>query len=308
MTFPRLFQGRMDAYGTDEGGCDKVTDVPDHALQDEYERRIAAHLVGSNLMGVYPLADNLEVTWGCTDLDYTDDPTEAYNLRTLLNAAGINAWVETSRSKGFHVWTFCEEWTPAHLVRDALLAAHQILGIPATEINPKQTSLEGLKGYGNYVRLPYGGARAAEGFTDNGRQMVHHPLTNAPMDLAQFVGMAWGDLTAEATYGKLAAAYKPPPPPKPIHLEGAPVDVTGAIKARMSKGTYLAWFYGPAQDGNHHGRSESLARLGHLCHEDGFTAAECYTIIDTADRKWGKFSVRPDGPHQIERLVVNAYG
>lgn len=305
--FAELFQGRLNAYGTNEGGCDKIDQEAVESwgfdLESEYLDRIAAHLEGSNPMGVYPLTDDLMVRWGCTDLDYVEDPTDALNMATMLTTAGVNGWVEVSRSKGFHVWTFATEPIPANTMRNALLAVHQLLEIPATEVNPKQTSLEGLKGYGNYVRLPYPGA-ASTGWTSNERQMVfitgHHP---DKLPLADFVDVALEFRSEPAAYERLASAYIAPPPPTQVRIDAEPA-ISGAIIASMSRGTYLAFRYGPREG---HDRSSSLMRLAYLCKEDGLTPAETLAALRDADLRWGKFYDRADGEDQLIRMVTNAH-
>lgn len=308
--FAELFKGRLDAYGTDDGGCARVGGGLH--LEGEYQRRVFSHLMGATSMGVYPLMDSLEVHWGCTDLDYTEDPTEAWNLATLLESANINAWVERSRSKGFHVWTFATTAIPATTMRDALLAAHQILGIPPTEVNPKQTSFEGLKGYGNYVRLPYP-TSLAEGvgygpLRDGARRQTVINQEGGSLTLVDFTEAAIAQRTPQAAYERLAGIYQPPPPPKPIDID-EPTTISGTVIQNMSKGTYLAFKYGPRQDdGVHRDRSASLARLAHLCAEDGLTASSAMAVLRDADRRWGKFSERPDCDEQLGRMIDNAYG
>lgn len=298
--FAALFQGRMNAYGTEAGGCDKVDILDGWEGALEYEGRIDCHLSGDTPMGVYPLTDNLTVMWGCTDLDYTEDPTEALNLATMLRAAGVNAWVEVSRSKGYHVWTFASEPVPAQVMRNAMLAVHQMLEIPATEVNPKQTSLDGLKGFGNYVRLPYPGA-IETGVTANGRQMVMG--VHQSLNLNLFVTQAYDSRSPLGAYVKLAALYDAPPPPKRVDIDTEP-EVDGMIIAKMSKPGYLALRYGPREGRD---RSSSLMRLAHICHEDGLTPAECLAVVRQADLRWGKFSLRADCEDQLHRMVTHAY-
>lgn len=303
--FAGLFQGRMNAYGTDTGGCDKVDPEPldgwEAALT--YEARIRGHLDGIRPMGVYPLTDKLEVCWGCTDLDYTDDPTQALDLATLLRTAGVNAWVEVSRSKGYHVWTFASEPIPAIVMRNAMLAVHQMLEIPATEVNPKQVTLEGLKGYGNYVRLPYPGALETPPGEVQPRQSVIAPDGIHRITLAEFVENATASRSTLEDYEKVAALYIAPPPPQRVDIDTEP-ELDDTLARKLGKPAYLALKYGP-RDG--HDRSSSLMRLAHLCREDGVTPAEALAVVRAADLRWGKFWNRADGDDQLLRMVTNAY-
>ena len=133
--FGFLFRGRLDVYGTEEGGADRDD-------TESYSTRIQNHLLGVRPMGVYPMVDHPNdgwvVTWGCVDFDEGDLPSwvHAVNLQAVLHTFGITAWIERSRSKGYHVWVFLKGWTEAALVRRALLAACQIVDAPTKEINP----------------------------------------------------------------------------------------------------------------------------------------------------------------------------
>lgn len=145
--FAVLFAGRTDAHGTDSGGCVRgaVTGATYHA-----------HLVGEEAIGIYPLVDG-HVVWGCTDIDlgFERSLPMARNLRRALALLGITSWIERSRSKGWHVFVFAAGWLPAEHMRNALLFAHGVAGVPAKEVNPKQ--INGVE-LGNYLRLPYPGA------------------------------------------------------------------------------------------------------------------------------------------------------
>lgn len=251
-------------------------------------------------MGIYPLMDDLTVRWGCTDLDNGEADLEAANdIATMLRAAGLNAWVERSRSKGFHVWTFANEPVPAATMRNALLAVHQILEIPAKEVNPKQVSLDGTaKGLGNYVRLPYPGALAMHTAYNERQVMIG-------IGLPEFVKCALPRRNSAADYERLAQAYIPPPPPKLVDIGEEPT-LDRTLTARLSKPAYLAWRYGPTEG---HDRSSSMFRLACMCQEDGLTAGEALTIVrDLDNRLLHKFTDRPDGEEQLRKMITRAYG
>lgn len=310
--FANLFRGRTDAYGHNEGRM-----VP-NAFGDTVEQTtqphqwwIDRHLDGTEPIGVYPLMDDGNVWWGCTDLDNGEsDLVHARNLATLLEAGGVNAWVERSRSKGFHVWTFASEPIPAMVMRHALLAAHQRLEIPAKEVNPKQTTMDGLKGYGNYVRLPYPGADNHNGFTESYRQCViagEERLRSATdtLTLMEFVTAAWGQRSPLLAYEFLAGKYVPPPPRATVEIDTNHAAELDDLVSDMGLDLRCAFTYGPKEG---HDRSSSLARMAHLAREDGLTASDAFMVMRDADRRWGKFFDRPDGDDQLLKMIERAYG
>ncbi len=150
-----LFKGRRDAYGALNGCCIKkpLTDT-----------EIRQHIKGIERRGVYPLSpdimDGSGVFWGCADID-DGDLNKAQEVQENLNHIGIPAYIERSKSKGFHVWIFFSEPIPAKITRAILAYAVEDHGY---EIFPKQTAIA-PGGYGNYVNLPFFGADAKEGRT-----------------------------------------------------------------------------------------------------------------------------------------------
>ena len=134
----KLFRGRGDVYGTDSGGCAKLP-----LNRGTFER----HLNGSERIGVYPIVPingQASVVWGCSDFDLGLEQSlhQARQLHDALKAGGVTSWIECSRSKGYHVWVFATEPVSAEIMRNMLLAAHQVAEVPATEVNPKQTTLQ----------------------------------------------------------------------------------------------------------------------------------------------------------------------
>ena len=91
--------------------------------------------------------------WSCIDID-TEDYGLARSFESLLDESGVEAWVERSRSKGYHVWMFWDGWLSA---LDAFFFGRLVveeMELPKMESNPKQATLPEGK-LGNYVRLPY---------------------------------------------------------------------------------------------------------------------------------------------------------
>lgn len=275
--FSQLFAGREDVHGHDEGRC--VEGRPD----------FHAHLHGGNRIGVYPLRDDGYVRWGCIDIDF-DDVNLAKNLRGALAALDIKAFIETSRSKGYHVWVFAT-WGPARVMRDALMAACQICDYNPKEVNPKQVTTDGLvRGYGNYVRLPYGRGRPP------GRQEM------LGCNFAGFVTEAWATINPPDVLQAAAALYVPPPPPIPIVRD---VDATADRSQLNALGRHVLQ-NGPLE--GRQDRSTALMVLAHQCRESQLSRSEALAIVAEGDERWGKFYGRPDAVQRLEDVVRRAYG
>lgn len=300
-TFQELWLGRLDAYGTDHGGCERVP--PEAQGTDEFRRRLVAHLAGSAPMGVYPMRADNTVHWGCVDWDQGDgDLVHAINTQAVLAQFGVASWIEASRSKGWHLWVFAQGWVPAAVMRRALLAACQIVDAPTKEINPKQETLRGNQ-VGNYVRLPYPGVMT--GMPSDRQQMRDPSDPQRVLGLDEFLGMQ--PLAGRATTSQLQPLADLWVPPR---TSGATVDHTTVqafdrrLIARMSRPTYLAWEYGP-RDG--HDRSSSLARLVHMLREDGFNADEAASALWDADWRWGKHHARGDQDLYLPQIIERVY-
>lgn len=145
-----IFDGRHDGYFDSP----KLKYVETPAL-DEWWEQWDDHWLGNTDIGVYPRLDNGTCRWGCVDID-SGDFSEALEVQAGLRAAGIASWIEASKSKGYHVWVFCDGWVHAGYMRPLLVEVAHAAGLPEkTEINPKQVEAT-KKGVGNCVRLPYG--------------------------------------------------------------------------------------------------------------------------------------------------------
>lgn len=296
--FARLFRGRKDAYGADGGGCvtadpEMEWKYPPPLLLSHFER----HLSGEHLIGIYPLLDDLTVGWGCSDID-VEDRQQAMNLYDALRALGMWPWLEASRSKGYHVWVLPEDWCPAQSMRDALLAAHQIADVPAKEVNPKQTSLEGLKGFGNYVRLPYPerGKR--------GRQVMIDRFSGEIISFTHFLDLAEFNPSRLHAIEAAAELYAPPPPKRAVQLDGSYDGALEPLVKRLSGLAFTIFRDGPL-DGSD--RSSTLAKLAHKCRESELNASEALAIVTDLDRRLGKFYGRPDAEQRLVEIIESAY-
>lgn len=291
--FILLFRGRGDAYGHEEGRCVKQQLTPDV---------FRSHLSGVEPIGVYPTVpranDQFICVWGCSDIDI-EDVSLATTLRDALESAGVNCWIERSRSKGYHVWVFSKGLVTARDMRRMFLAAHQVANIPPREVNPKQETLSGAN-YGNYVRLPYVGAFVDE--TPERRVMLDRDLQ--PIPFTEFLATAVDTLVEPELISKLAGYYKEPVPQNPTNFTmDTPVSVKTAL-VNLSPLGKVIWRDGPLPNKD---RSNTLAHLAHECVRSGLTPSETRVVIGDADKRWGKYHLRANGEMEIDKLVVRVY-
>lgn len=302
--FAELFQGRTDVYGAEHGESVPVdSSVWSGAFADPTGLWLR-HLEGETPIGVYPLTgpnpphsddegfkeawghSQFSVRWGCVDFDegYDESWADAVNLRNSLAAFGITAWIERSRSKGYHVWVFCSEWVDALVMRKALIAACQVVGAPIKEVNPKQTVLKEGQ-VGNYVRLPYPGV-FAEYMKATRRQVMVEP-SNETWPFELFVLRA---LAARCTQADLEPLAELAVEPKRDVKTDAPMAAPESQlpKELTDKLSGLAWtlFQQGPLDGD---RSDGEYRLCRLMWESGtVTKDDAWQILCDADRRWGK--------------------
>lgn len=289
--FILLFEGNPLALGTNEGGCLRV---PTYAA---WQEGVLAHLRGDGPpVGAYPMFEydgGWFVGWGCIDIDF-EDVQLAWNLHAVLAALDITAWVERSRSKGYHVWVFVadEGGVPARTMQHALRAACQIADYEPKEVNPKQLELLPSQ-LGNYVRLPYPHGA-------NERQVMIDP-DGKWFDLTRFVERAVAHRTRTEALDRAAALYIPPPPPKPAQWDATPFQ--GDATAQLSGLAYTIYKNGPLPGSD---RSTTLFRLAAKALECGLSAVDVLTIMLDADNRWGKFAGRSDQEAQLIKIIERA--
>lgn len=306
--FSELFRGRTDFVGVEEGGCARL-----YGEGDNFDWLYQGHLTGSRPpIGIYPVVDEYaagtpiagvvrkwyKCKFGAIDIDF-EDLSLAKNLRLALQALGVTAWVERSRSKGYHVWIFVDGWVPAVLVRSVLQVACEVVSYSPKEIFPKQTELvDGSPG--NYIRLPYPGMLGAPG----DRRVMLGP-DDHPMRLDSWVTAAYG---ARAKRNELEAAAQWAPKPKAKTRMVRDVAADEDVKALVGSCgplSYVVWRDGPLEGSD---RSGTLLKLAYLLQEDGFTADNAFAILRDADARWGKFYDRSDGETRLWEIIERAYG
>jgi hypothetical protein len=283
--FKTLFEGNNVAYGGDDGVCIKepVTDLVWHG-----------HLYGKQPIGIYPIRTNGDgppyVKWACSDID-VDDYSLAESLSVVLHKMGMNAWIERSKSKGFHVWVFFTDWVWAAHARNMMLLAHQVAELEAKEVNPKQISLRATKGYGNYVRLPYD----PDAVRQSRKVMLYDD--QRPMALGVFLQAATTLRVGPSAVEAWAGRYERPVVKTGLYRP----TVENPVMSPLSKHILER---GPGEGFD---RSTTLLRLANHLAEDGFGSDVTYHLVRAADTLWGKFSQRNDVHERISEIIDKAY-
>jgi hypothetical protein len=217
----------------------------------------------------------------------------AYNLSVALKVKGIHSFIEKTR-RGYHVWVFANDWVPAPVMRRAFLAAHEAVGIPAKEVNPKQEECTGL---GNYVRLPYpdGMNRLPEA-----RYMLGDD--EQPIGLSEFLDKASSNRVSVHVLSPLAQMYRPRKHEEITNI--VPVDVQDAL---VLAGPYITkiWRTGPTFNND---RSNLLCYLTHRMKERNIEPSAAWSILKNADKRWGKFHLRENGEIHLMKIFQDIYG
>lgn len=290
--FIKLFRGRGDVYGSEEGSCVKEPLTTDVFIN---------HLTGTTPIGVYPmvpLRGDWYTVWGCTDID-TGDLQAAINLQSAFESAGVHAFIEKSRSKGYHVWVFASEPVLARDMRRMFLACHQVVDYPAREVNPKQETLASTKQYGNYVRLPY--PNHADLSIPN-RRVINHD--EEPYSLDEFLNMAENAMVSPEVVTRLASFYREPVKTHLINTDYVQCESLPEAMRKLSALGKVIWRDGPLEGGD---RSRALAKLSHECVRSGLNPSETKVVITDADLRWGKYHDRTNGELELDKLVQRAY-
>lgn len=159
--FRGLFTGLGNVYGTydpDTGRTWQVkAPVTDQVILD--------HLMGRKPYGVYLLGvDRTRAAAADFDDNHAGPPSEF-----VARAAhyGVPAYIERSKSKGFHVWVFfAGQGVLASKARLVLRHILDEMDAAATELFPKQDVLRpGCNAYGNFINAPLFGRLVEAGRT-----------------------------------------------------------------------------------------------------------------------------------------------
>ena len=158
--YQSLFMGLRNVYGTYDTKTGKVRQVKEPVT----EKVIRAHLTGRQSYGVYLLTGKKT---GALAVDFDHDDLSV----PIAYVAGarrydMSAYIERSKSKGYHVWIFFEQ--EGVVARKARLVAAKILadmGKQGIEVFPKQDELANGISYGNFINAPLFGALVPKGRT-----------------------------------------------------------------------------------------------------------------------------------------------
>ena len=325
--FITLFKGFPNAYGTNEGGCRwEKPNFENHLFGDRDD----------DMIGTYPMVydpycklemqgpeaydserkyaemqpDMWHCIWGAIDIDEGDESLDyAFNAQTILRALEIPSWVELSRSKGCHVWVFCEEWVTAKLIRKVLKGVMQVGKIPYDAVYPKQDSLDGP--VGNYMRLPYGCKRPKQR-----QEMINH--TGEPYDLESFLFTAIDRRASKVALEAASTLYKEPqadlPPPREYSKEPLMTadgsKLRGASRRMYEDGPVDYFLNG---QGAGRGRHGFLHRFARAMWESKYQRSDIVSWTADLDARLGlwfsegpKFSGRRDAEKQIQKIVDDA--
>lgn len=158
--FKDLFAGLQEVYGTYDPATGKVRQEK-KPVTDEV---ILSHLRGGRPYGVYLLTGT---TTRALAVDFDQERLELpVSYVAAASRYGLSAYIERSKSKGYHVWMFFE--SKGVLAHEARVVAKKILadmGAAGTEIFPKQDALTDGVSYGNFINAPLFGGLVPKGRT-----------------------------------------------------------------------------------------------------------------------------------------------
>jgi hypothetical protein len=167
--FKDLFAGLQDVYGTYDPATGKVRQEK-KPVTDEV---VLSHLRGGRPYGVYLLTGT---TTRALAVDFDQERLELpVSYVAAAGRYGLSAYIERSKSKGYHVWMFFEsKGVLAHAARVVAKKMLADVGALGTEIFPKQDALTDGVSYGNFINTPLFGALVPEG-----RTIFVHPTAPA---------------------------------------------------------------------------------------------------------------------------------
>jgi len=192
--------GRLDAYfvsGRTKGGFAKRSRVTTELF--------VKHLRGKLEIGTYPVRDDATCKWSCIDIDNGNDEEafeQALDLQRAWSLFDVTAWVERSRSKGYHVWLFHDGWISARTARYAGLWVNHISEVNSPEVNPKNVAPWLVTGgLVNTVRTPYSGQA-------NPGRMVMVDTEGKAIELTDFIEAASAQKVGAETLQGVSERWK----------------------------------------------------------------------------------------------------
>ena len=158
--FRSFFSGLSNVYGTYDLKIGRARQVKEPVTNQVLQ----SHLTGKRPYGVYLLVKD-RTRAIAVDFD-TKDRTAPSDFVARAKHYGISAYIECSKSKGYHVWIFFDEHGVKAL-KARMVTQHILEEIehPQTEIFPKQDQLGSDMPYGNFINAPLFGPLVLEGKT-----------------------------------------------------------------------------------------------------------------------------------------------
>ena len=157
--FKGLFMGLRNVYGTYDTQTGRVRQEKAPVT----DKVILAHLRGKQSYGVYLLMGDKTCALA---VDF-DDGRLSLPVSFVAQAKeyGLSAYIERSKSKGYHVWLFFKGPLPAYKTRIVAKKILEEMGQSSTEIFPKQDALSNGIAYGNFINAPLFGTLVPKGKT-----------------------------------------------------------------------------------------------------------------------------------------------
>ena len=158
--FKSFFTGLTKVYGS----YDPISGKAFQVKKPVTDQVILSHLKGVQPFGVYLLVKDRTKAIA---VDFDDeDGNPPLEFVSRAKHYRIPAYIERSKSKGFHAWIFFEEGgVKAQKARLVVKSILDELDYPDIEVFPKQDFLNGDRSYGNFINAPLFGRLVLQGRT-----------------------------------------------------------------------------------------------------------------------------------------------
>ncbi len=174
--FIQLFQGSKKAHGI--FNIENTVEVKQKGIGKTIRsggaeiKHWEAHLKGEYGLGVIPITEKNQVSWGCIDVDVY--PLDIKHIVHLVENQKFPLTVCRSKSGGAHIFLFTTEPVPAGDMQDKLRELAAALGHGGVEIFPKQREiLTERNDVGSWLNMPYfGGENSTRyGYSKEGKTL-----------------------------------------------------------------------------------------------------------------------------------------
>jgi len=126
---------------------------------------ILRHLEGRHRLSIYPLLPDNTTFFAAVDINETDlQKIQAY--LDVAHTYEVPTYVEVSKSRGYHLWTFFTEPIPAVAARELIKRILRDTDLPeAIKIFPRQPDLSSPENLAEYINAPLFGQDVRNGRT-----------------------------------------------------------------------------------------------------------------------------------------------